>query len=86
MPMGCIIFFFLVVCFAFVLFKTGSQFVALNGLKLAMLSRLALSLHRSSCLFISGAETKGVCCHARLYHLALVQGLTGLCNTIPEEM
>lgn len=80
------IYHFLFICFASVLFKTGSHYAALNGLKLAMLTKLALNLHRSSCLCISSAETRGVCCHGRLYHLVLVQGLRVLCDTIPVEM
>ncbi|GAB1297445.1 Ral GTPase-activating protein subunit alpha-1 [Apodemus speciosus] len=40
------------------IFETGSHYVALNGLKLTMLTKLALNLHKSSCFCISSAETR----------------------------
>jgi hypothetical protein len=46
--------------FLFILFETGSHYVALAVLKLAMQTRLDLNTQRSTCLCLPSAGKKGV--------------------------
>lgn len=49
-------------------FETGSQYVALDGLKLNMYTRLSSNSLMSMCLCLASTEIKGVYYHALLRH------------------
>ena len=50
--------------FLVLFFKTGSQFVILAVLQLAMYTRLVLNSQRFPCLYPLGAGIEGICYHA----------------------
>lgn len=47
----------------FVLFETGSFYLALAYLEVTMQTKLASNSQRSPCLCVQNAKIKGICCH-----------------------
>ena len=64
----------------YLVFETGSLFVALALLKLTMWTRVSLNLQRFACLFLPNTVIKGVCYHIwpPLFFLYFGAGTQGL--------